>query len=73
MAVLIMDSLEAHKCDEVNRLLAANKIRCAIIPPRTTSYLQPLDVGVNGPFKNILKENWETWITDGPVSYTPSK
>lgn len=34
------------------------------IPKNCTSKLQPLDVGVNGPFKKTLKSHVMQWISD---------
>jgi hypothetical protein len=34
----------------------------ALIPPRLTSYLQPLDTAVNGPFKKLLQKAADEYI-----------
>jgi hypothetical protein len=34
----------------------------ALIPPGLTSYLQPLDTAVNGPFKKLLQQTADEYI-----------
>ena len=36
------------------------------------SYPQPLDVGVNKPFKDQLRQRWNKWMLDGEHSFTPA-
>ena len=39
------------------------------MPERTTSYLQPLDVSVNAPFKRFLRDQWDDWFENTPHVY----
>lgn len=32
-------------------------------PPNTTSRLQPMDLGVNKPFKDRIRKSWELWMS----------
>ena len=66
ISLLVLDSFGAHKTDEVNE----HGIHCLIIPPRTTSYLQPLDVSINGPFKEALRCEWEEYIESDKLELT---
>lgn len=50
-ALLVMDSMRAHKTDEVKRKLKAFNTTTGIIPYGMTGLLQPLDISVNRPFK----------------------
>ena len=53
-----MDSFSAHLTDDVNENLDNNSCKSIIIPGSCTSKVQPLDVSVNKPFKQILKNKW---------------
>jgi len=53
-----MDSFEGHLTDIVKNKCAVNNIHKAIIPGGLTSIVQPLDVSINKPFKDRLKEKW---------------
>ena len=44
----------------------------AVIPGGMTSLLQPLDVGVNKPFKDNLRQYWNKWMLDGNHTFTPA-
>ena len=47
------------------------KVKQKFIPAKTTSYLQPVDVGINDPFKIALREEWNFWFEHGPKEFTP--
>ena len=40
------------------------------IPPRATSYLQPLEVSINAPFKVTVKDAYEQWIGQDELPLT---
>ena len=56
---LIWDSCSGHKAELLNDKLST--IEHTYIPPGTTANCQPLDVGLNKPFKDRLKEKWNNW------------
>ena len=59
---LLMDSFSGHKTTSVIGVLDTCSLSgYSIIPARTTSELQPLDVGVNKPFKDRLRNEWNKW------------
>ncbi|RHX97347.1 hypothetical protein DYB25_009257 [Aphanomyces astaci] len=45
-------------------VLLADNLKCHPLPANTTSVLQPLDVGVMGPFKSMCRTEW---IKEGKV------
>ena len=51
--------------------LDSMKINYKYISDKTTSYLQPLDVSVNGPFKAAMRYEWNKWYETGPQEFTP--
>ena len=53
---LVIDSFQVHKTENVKRALSDNRIQVIFIPGGMTSDLQPLDVGINGPFKHYIHE-----------------
>ncbi len=56
-----MDNFDAHISDE-SRECVEDELSSILCPltPNCTSILQPLDVGVMGPFKNALRQIWLT-------------
>ena len=61
-AVVIMDNFKGHVTTAVNNLLDAHNIYVCLIPPITTDVLQPMDVAVNKPAKDFLRENLRSGI-----------
>ena len=53
--LLVLDLFGAHKTQEVLDTFLANDITVSLIPGGCTSLVQPLDVSINRPFKDILK------------------
>ena len=60
--LLFLDSFGVHKMGSVNR--AVNGLGCEviIIPPGCTGLTQPVDVGYNKPFKNLVRDKYEEWM-----------
>ena len=70
-SLLYMDSCGTHLKEEVFeclRTLCGTKV--AVIPPKMTSMLQPLDVALNSPFKAALRQAWMDWLINGPKEMT---
>jgi len=51
-----MDLLRSHKTASVKQLLREHDITLSLVPSGCTSLVQPLDVSVNRPFKDLLKQ-----------------
>ena len=62
--LLIYDGHGSHNSAELIRLARANNIILFCLPPHTTHKLQPLDVGVFGPFQRAWLERCEEIIED---------
>ncbi len=63
-ALFISDAFAAHKVPEVRLILITNNIIPVYIPPGTTSKLQPLDVSINKPLKQILRALWVEYMAE---------
>lgn len=61
-SMLILDSARAHITDSVKEVLSKNS-KLAVIPGGLTSKVQPLDLCVNRSFKNMLRKEWNAWMT----------
>ena len=55
---------------DVLALVTENGHQVIGIPPRATSYLQPLDVSINAPFKNAVKDAYEQLIGQDELPLT---
>ncbi|CAJ0592861.1 unnamed protein product [Cylicocyclus nassatus] len=62
-SLLILDSARCHLTEDVRELFKEHS-KIAVIPGGMTKYLQPLDVGINKPFKDNLRAGWERWMAD---------
>ena len=58
LLLLVWDQFRAHKMEKVKEKLKTLKITQAMIPGGLTSVLQPLDVVINKPFKDRLRQKW---------------
>lgn len=71
-SLLIFDSARCHLTDEVKEF-CQHHTKIAVIPGGLTKLLQPLDVGINKPFKDHLRQGWERWMADeNNAQYTKS-
>ena len=71
-SLLIFDSARCHITDEVKQFCRQHT-KIAVIPGGLTKILQPLDVGINKPFKDNLKDGWERWMANETnATYTKS-
>ena len=59
---LVMDSFRAHFVDEVVEYMSEIDVKGLAIPGGFTAVAQPLDVVCNKPFKDYMKEEWDTFI-----------
>ena len=59
--VLLRDCFAVHLMEEIVSRLEALNVHQVVIPPGMTGELQPLDVGINEPFKDYVKEEYRRW------------
>jgi hypothetical protein len=59
--ILLVDSFKAHLTGEFVRNVAALGGEVEHIPGGMTPILQPVDVGVNKPFKNLVRKKHSDW------------
>ena len=69
-SLLIWYLFRAHLVDSVKRAVKETNTDIAVIPGGLTSVLQPLDVSLNKPFKDRLRDKWTTWMIEGQKEYT---
>ena len=70
-SVLFMDCFGSHCQDAVKDALKKScNTEVVYIPVKTTSFLQPLDVSINFPFKSALSSAWQDWFENGPQEFT---
>ena len=60
-ALLIMNTFRAHCTEEIISLLSKHHSSVALIPGGCTSKLQPLDVSLNKPFKQLCRQEFSTY------------
>jgi hypothetical protein len=59
---LIMDECRTHMTGVVKRLFEECRTEIDFIPGGYTSKLQPMDVGINKPFKNYVRNQFDEWM-----------
>ena len=71
--ILVADVHTAQQTDAVKRLLVNKKTVLVNVPPGCTSCVQPLDVSVNKPFKNRVREQFEKHLDENLDRYVERK
>lgn len=51
-------------CGSLHRTYKPEDTDVMFFPPNTTSELQPMDLGINHPFKQSIRLEWEKWISE---------
>jgi len=60
--MLFLDAYRAHMMSSVVDAIQDLGVKVLHIPGGVTSLCQPVDIGVNKPFKNRCREQWEAWM-----------
>lgn len=66
-SLLVWDSFRCHLDKNVNLKLQNTDTVTAVIPGGCTSVLQPLDVCLNKPFKDLIKQKWLEYMETSVV------
>ena len=69
-SILLIDSAKSHLGNEVEQAFTDKNNSIKIIHGGITPLLQFLDIHVNKPFKDIMKEKWKDWIENGDAEFT---
>ena len=64
-SLLVLDSFQAHKTEQVEGSFKSENTDFVVIPGGLTSVLQPLDVCLNKPFKDRVRQKWVEWMAEG--------
>ena len=67
---MVLNAFRCHKTEQTKTTLHRLNTDLAMIPRGMTSLLQPLDVGVDEPFKDRLRQKWSALMLEGVKSYT---
>ena len=63
--ILILDAYCMHQMGSVVNRIQSMGIEVIHIPAGCTYLCQPIDVGINKPIKNRLRDKWEEWVVEG--------
>ena len=63
-ALCIIDNFSAQCTDDVLRLLETHNIDTVFVPPNCTGTLQPMDLSINKPVKDLLRNKFHQWYSD---------
>jgi hypothetical protein len=73
VSLLILDSYQCHMMASVVQMIQELGVGVKHIPGGCTSLCQPVDVGFHKPFKDRVRQTWQSWmIAEGVVHSTPS-
>ncbi|CAB4439968.1 unnamed protein product [Rhizophagus irregularis] len=69
-SMMVYDSFRGHLEDSIKEKFKENNVNLAVIPGGLTSICQPLDVAINKPFKDHLRQEWHQWMSNGGAGFT---
>ena len=64
-SLLVWDMFKAHVTEKSKDHVKRTNTDLAVIPGGLTSVVKPLDVRLNKPFKDLIRQYWSAWIIDG--------
>ena len=72
-ALILLDNFKGQCTEKLLRFLDFNNINVIMIPPNCTDRLQPLDVSVNKPAKEFLRQKFHTWYAQNVCAQLEGK
>ena len=63
-AVVMIHNFTGQNTASIYVLMEANYIHADLLPPNTTDQLQPLDVSLNKPDKDLVRHKFQEWYTN---------
>ena len=63
-SMLVLDAFKGYLTDSVKNQLCKMKTKLVVIPGGMISVLQSMEVSINKPFKDRLRQQYLTWIAD---------
>ena len=60
--LLFLDSFKVHLLDSVANAIQGLSVELEIIPPGCTGLMQPIDIGINKPFKANMRKIYTEWL-----------
>ena len=67
--VLFLDSYHCHMMNSAVNVIQDLGVEVEHIPGSCTSLCQPVDIGINKPFKAFLRKASEKWMIDEEIRY----
>ena len=65
-SLLVYDNHESHLSIEVLDKAKENGVTILTLPPHSSNKMQPLDAGVNKPFKTYYSQAMDSWMMRNP-------
>jgi DDE superfamily endonuclease len=69
--IVLLDLGPAHAKTEIVDRIAEFHEHFELLPPHSTSVLQVMDVGINKPFKNAVKNHYDMWFVENADEENP--
>ena len=69
-SMMVYDSFRGYLDESIKEKFKENYVDLAVIPGGLTSICQPLDVAINKPFKDHLRQKWHQWMSNGDAEFT---
>lgn len=73
LRLLVMDAFSAHLTEEVRDEMKKMRIAGSYIPGGCTGYVQPLNVALNQPLKQLIKESLDCHYDEHEKEYEAGK